>query len=809
MAVSGNGQTLYVAAFGSSQVGVFNTAQLEADTFTPDANSHINVSGGGPSGLVLDELRNRLYVLTRFDNGLSVIDTGAASETAHLSLYSPEPASVVQGRPLLYDAVFTSSNGEASCSSCHIFGDLDSLAWDLGNPDDVKIPNPLPKKLQIVAQLGGSTIDFDNFHPMKGPMAVQTLRGMAHHGAMHWRGDRADQNGDIFNEDIAFRNFRVAFPGLVGRASQIPESDMQKFSDFILQVMLPPNPIRNLDNSLNADQQAGRNFMTGSRRSDGLAAGGGTGFNCVGCHTLNAAQGFFGADGQASFENETQVMKVAHLRNLYQKVGMFGMTGVDFFNSGDNGFKGNQIRGFGFLHDGSVDTVFRFLQATVFNNAQLSLVGFQNDTQRRQVEQFVLAFDTDIAPIVGQQVTLTSSNAASVSTRIALLIARAAAGECDLIVKGTVGGQPRGWYRNGAGTFRSDRAVEPLLSDASLRAVAATAGQELTYTAAPLGAALRAGVDRDEDGFFDADEVSAGSDPADPNSTPLNVTPTATATLTWTPTDTVTATATATATASATGTATVPAPNTATPTLTATWTPVPTSTTTRTASMTASATATVTRTPTATATQTATATSTPLPPSSTSTETPTITPTPTATPLCAAGPRSGCRVAGKSKLVVKVGSPDKHRLTWLWLRGDAPLAEFGNPLASTAYAVCLYDETALVAGLALDVRVAPGAGWHGVGDLPVRGWSFRDSTLAQNGAQKLLVKGGKPGKDALLFKGRGANLSLPAAASASQLFHQQDDVTVQLVSDTGACWGAVYQPSEVTRNDAASYAARE
>src|SRR5262249_38564780 len=44
MAVTGDGSTLYVAAFGSSdpaspgtggQVGVFNAAQLEADTFTP------------------------------------------------------------------------------------------------------------------------------------------------------------------------------------------------------------------------------------------------------------------------------------------------------------------------------------------------------------------------------------------------------------------------------------------------------------------------------------------------------------------------------------------------------------------------------------------------------------------------------------------------------------------------------------------------------------------------------------------------------------------------------------------------------
>jgi DNA-binding beta-propeller fold protein YncE len=152
MAVTGDGQTLYVAAFGSAKIGVFDTAQLEADTFVPSDTDHIAVSGGGPSGLVLDEARGRLYALTRFDNGVSVVATSTRTEIAHLPLYNPEPVSVTGGRPFLYDAVNTSSNGEASCSSCHIFGDFDSLAWDLGNPDDVKIPNPLPKRLQTIAR---------------------------------------------------------------------------------------------------------------------------------------------------------------------------------------------------------------------------------------------------------------------------------------------------------------------------------------------------------------------------------------------------------------------------------------------------------------------------------------------------------------------------------------------------------------------------------------------------------------------------------------------------------------------------------
>ncbi|HEX3478227.1 MAG TPA: hypothetical protein VHT91_24570, partial [Kofleriaceae bacterium] len=75
MAVTRNGATLYVAALGSDKVGVFATAQLESDSFVPSTASQIHVSGGGPTGLVLDEDRGQLFVLTRFDDAISVIDT--------------------------------------------------------------------------------------------------------------------------------------------------------------------------------------------------------------------------------------------------------------------------------------------------------------------------------------------------------------------------------------------------------------------------------------------------------------------------------------------------------------------------------------------------------------------------------------------------------------------------------------------------------------------------------------------------------------------------------------------------------------
>src|SRR5690606_16021021 len=326
MAITSDGQTLYVAAFGSSKIGVFSTSELENDTFVPSASSHIEVSGGGPSGVLLDEARGRLYVLTRFDNSLSVIDTTTASEIAHLPLYNPEPPHVQIGRPVLYDARATSSNGEASCAACHIFGDFDSLAWDLGNPDDDVLPNL--NVFRVGDPLGMS---FPDHHPMKGPMTTQSLRGMANHGPMHWRGDRSGAN-DVpfkpFDAKAAFLHFIVAFEGLLGRSGPIPDQMMEEFADFILEVRYPPNPIRNLDNGLTPEQQAGRDFFFKPEPSDVFQT-------CNGCHVLNPEAGFFGSDGRSSFEFETQLLKIPHLRNMYQKVGMFGMPANDFINVGD------------------------------------------------------------------------------------------------------------------------------------------------------------------------------------------------------------------------------------------------------------------------------------------------------------------------------------------------------------------------------------------------------------------------------------------------------------------------------------------
>ncbi|HEX7899833.1 MAG TPA: hypothetical protein VF950_18835 [Planctomycetota bacterium] len=519
LAVSADGETLYVAAFGSSKVGVYDTAELETDAFVPDAGRQIDVPGGGPCGLALDERHDRLYVLTRFDNAVKEIDLRGLRPVKGHALFSAEPSHVVKGRRFLYDASFSSSRGDTACASCHIFGDFDSLAWDLGDPDGVQVENT------GILTVPGEPFDVPrHFRPMKGPMATQSLRGMANHGAMHWRGDRLNNSeppvqpdGGAFDERTAFEKFNPAFVGLNGRDATISGDDMRAFTDFILELAYPPNPVRRLDDEDTATQARARDVYMGARKTDSF-------FNCNGCHVLDpdgnrafgvSKPGFFGSDGRFSFELEPQVFKIPHLRNMYQKVGMFGMPRTQFILPGDNDHKGDQVRGFGFMHDGSCDTLFRFHTTIVFFKRAPGTIsprdpgnpdGFPPDLNgfldRKAMEDFMLAFPSNLKPIVGQQATLTDGNLAALGDRLALMIARAEARDCDLIAR--VG--DRGFLYLGAGLFRPDRRRDAPVADLALRARATLPGGEVTYTCVPPGSGYRLALDRDEDGKLDGDE---------------------------------------------------------------------------------------------------------------------------------------------------------------------------------------------------------------------------------------------------------------------------------------------------------------
>lgn len=501
--------------------------------------------GQGPTGVVVHDAASRVYVLNRFEGSLSVIDLGSESELARLPFHDATPTPVRVGRRHLFSTHETSGLGQVACGSCHVDARMDRLAWDLGDPSGglKSLAN-----LNLAANIPFLNTGFEPFHPMKGPMTTQTLQDIIGKEPLHWRGDR-----------LGLEEFNPAFVGLQGASQPLTSLQMQEFEDYLATITFPPNPFRNFDNSLPSNVPLPGFLTPGKFGPAGLPMPNGNALNgltmyrppnlldggavaCVTCHTLPAGVGpdmqavgltfqpiAPGPNGErhhalVSMDGSTNVsMKVPHLRNLYEKVGM------DLHSTSSRA-------GFGFLHDGSVDTIQRFLAEPVFNvpnlQALADLTAFMlafsgSDLPQGSTSLFALeppgTASKDSHAAVGTQTTLVDAGAPAPgqAALLASMHALADAGEVDLVVKGASAGQARGWLYLGAGSFQSDRALETI-SAAALQGSAAP-GSELTYTLVPLGSGTRLGLDRDEDTWFDRDELDAGSDPADPSSVPGTV----------------------------------------------------------------------------------------------------------------------------------------------------------------------------------------------------------------------------------------------------------------------------------------------
>ena len=92
----------------------------------------------------------------------------------------------------------------------------------------------------------------------------------------HWRGDREG----LFA-------FNPAFESLMGDDEQLTPEEMGEFQAFANTLTHPPNPFRNLDNSLPATFPNGGNPANGQNVFNTVPLDGGL-LTCVACHALPA-----------------------------------------------------------------------------------------------------------------------------------------------------------------------------------------------------------------------------------------------------------------------------------------------------------------------------------------------------------------------------------------------------------------------------------------------------------------------------------------------------------------------------------------
>ncbi len=406
----------------------------------------------GPRGLALDSAGQLLYTFNRMSHTLSVIDTSTGRIVDEVTLgFDPMSQDWRRGQGLLYDARL-SGNGTVSCASCHVDGEHDLLSWDLGDPGGSM--TPVAPQAQHPSFPPNAFPPYD-YHPMKGPMVTQTLRGLSTNAPYHWRGDKPN-----------LQAFNGAFESLLG-GHELNTKDIDLLAAFLTTISHPGNPLQNLDRTFPPMAAAGKSAF---ENLPAVAFPGGFQLTCAECHA--------GPDGAGSevvlpipqtFIGPSQPTNTPQLRGLFRR--------------GEAPIDGTASKvGFGFAHDGGLPTIRMFLDIPAFSLMPTS--------EKDRLVAFLLAFDTGTAPIVGQRYLVNAATAgtSTLSAQISLLQSRALAGDADLVFEGRLDGKRVNLLYN-TQSLKYDADIFSFVShDLSQLAAWAMAGR-LTgvVTASPLG----------------------------------------------------------------------------------------------------------------------------------------------------------------------------------------------------------------------------------------------------------------------------------------------------------------------------------
>jgi DNA-binding beta-propeller fold protein YncE len=213
-----DGAHVWVTGFNSDRL-----AKMSATTGAMVSRVDVRPTGLGPRGmrgpraLALKADTQRLYVLNKLANTITVVSTANDSVLLEVPIgsFDPTPTAIKEGRGFLFDSRI-SGRGIISCASCHLDSDLDGIAWDLGDRNGT-MATVQGKNLSAHDE----TLRNRFMHPMKGPMVTQTLRGMLGGAPFHWRGDRA-----------TLQAFNPTFDKLMGGV-QLATPDIDALTEYL------------------------------------------------------------------------------------------------------------------------------------------------------------------------------------------------------------------------------------------------------------------------------------------------------------------------------------------------------------------------------------------------------------------------------------------------------------------------------------------------------------------------------------------------------------------------------------------------
>lgn len=255
VAIAPDKSKAFVSAAGSDNISVISVPALlkfvhaAHRPFANDLSASANYVitripiGRNPRGIVLSPDGQRLYVATRMDDNIAVIDTKAAKIVSSIDLGGPKEITPLRrGEQNFYNASFA-FQGQFSCANCHLDATFDGLQWDL-EPDGFGV--------DIVANR--SIEDLLGTQPFK------------------WNGG----NPDIPTE-CGPRTAKYIY-----RSQSFDHKELTDLVTFVLSLPVRPNRYRSPDGELTPAQERGKAIFERTKYKDGRTIS--ENQRCATCH---------------------------------------------------------------------------------------------------------------------------------------------------------------------------------------------------------------------------------------------------------------------------------------------------------------------------------------------------------------------------------------------------------------------------------------------------------------------------------------------------------------------------------------------
>jgi YVTN family beta-propeller protein len=288
VAIAPDKSKAFVSAAGSDNISVISVSALLKSVhaahrqFANDLSASANYvitripTGRNPRGIVLSPDGKRLYVATRMDDNITVIDTKAAKVVSSFDLGGPKEITPVRrGEQNFYNASFA-FQGQFSCANCHLDATFDGLQWDL-EPD-------------------GFGVDIVANRSIEDLMGTQPFK---------WNGGNPDLPTECGPRTAKY----------IYRSQSFDHKELTDLVTFVLSLPVRPNRYRSPDGELTAAQEHGKTIFERIKYKDGRTIP--ENQRCATCHSEPKYTNNQSADvGSGKATDRSPVVDTPHLPDI-------------------------------------------------------------------------------------------------------------------------------------------------------------------------------------------------------------------------------------------------------------------------------------------------------------------------------------------------------------------------------------------------------------------------------------------------------------------------------------------------------------